>query len=103
MANPNPVASFKPGQSGNPNGRPKRDWTWSGVLEQAVQEQIESGGQIKEIVGKALVKECLKGNIQAIKELMNRMDGMPNQPTDLIIKEMPKPILGGESKSVPTK
>lgn len=76
--NSKPVASYKPGQSGNPNGRPKRDWTWSGVLEKAVQEEL-NGVALKDAVAKSLIKEALKGNVIAAKELMNRMDGMPQQ------------------------
>ena len=32
MANPNPLNQFKPGQTGNPKGRPKREWNWSGLI-----------------------------------------------------------------------
>ena len=74
---------FKPGQSGNPAGRPKRDWTWAGVLENAVEKAEESGKTVKEIVAESLVKEAIKGNVMAQKEIMNRMDGMPQQSTDI--------------------
>ena len=80
------MPKFKPGQSGNPNGAPKREWTWSGVLEKAVEEATTNGGQIKELVAKSLVKESLSGNVVAIKELMNRMDGMPDQNGDLKVE-----------------
>lgn len=84
MANPNPVHKFVKGESGNPKGRPKRDWTWSGVLENAVERINEdSGKSVKEEVADSLVREALKGNILAQKELMNRMDGMPSQPTEI--------------------
>lgn len=72
--------SFKPGESGNPNGRPKREWTWSGILEE-VGEQIEpkSGKKFKELVSKRLWLKAVNGDTVAIKEIMNRMDGMPKQ------------------------
>jgi hypothetical protein len=71
---------FKPGQSGNPNGRPKREWTWAGVIQDAVEQQEEDGTPIKSSVARSLVREAKRGNVMAIKELMNRMDGMPLQP-----------------------
>lgn len=75
---------FKPGQSGNPGGRPKKSWTWSGLLDE-VGEEIEpkSGKKFKELVSKRLWISCVNGNIPAIKELMNRMEGMPKQQTEL--------------------
>lgn len=75
--------SWKPGQSGNPKGAPKRTWTWAGELEKAVQELDKNGTPLKEHIAKALVRETLKGNMVAAKELMNRMDGMPKQDTQV--------------------
>lgn len=79
--------TWKPGQSGNPKGRPPKGWSWAELLEE-VGEQVEekSGKKFKELVSKRLWVECVNGNISAIKELMNRMDGMPIQ----------KNILGGD-------
>jgi len=74
------MTQFKPGQSGNPKGAPKREWTWAGVVQEAVEQLEEDGTPIKSSVVKALVREAKRGNILAIKELMNRMDGMPVQP-----------------------
>ena len=101
MANPKPSASWKKGQSGNPNGRPKREWTWNGVLQDAVEKSEKDGIPVKVHVAEALVQAAITGNIQAIKELMNRMDGMPQQPTDITSggKELPAPIYGGLSTS----
>jgi len=76
----NPANYFKPGQSGNPKGAPKRKWTWAGVVQEAVEQLEEDGTPIKSSVVKALIREAKRGNILAIKELMNRMDGMPIQP-----------------------
>lgn len=70
---------FRKGQSGNPGGRPKREWSWSGELAKAVEASAKDGKPIKYHVARSLVAEALKGNVMAQKELMNRMDGMPQQ------------------------
>lgn len=77
---------FKPGKSGNPNGRPKRDWTWSGLLEEAMEETDETGEPYKKIIARKLRALGIKGDTTAIKDLMNRMDGMPQQSTDVTSK-----------------
>lgn len=89
----NPANYFKPGQSGNPKGRPKRDWTVSGLIEQAMEEENETGVPYKKIVYKNLVKLAIEGDMVAIKEVNQRLDGMPKQTTDLNIKELPEPLL----------
>lgn len=80
--------SFKPGQSGNPNGRPPRDWSWKELLEQAAEEEIEMKNKLGAVTGKMKLKEVVtkklwsmaaKGDIQAVKEIFDRMDGKPEQ------------------------
>jgi len=99
MANPKPSASWKKGRSGNPLGRPKREWTWSSVLQEAVEKSKKDGIPVKVHVVESLIKTARAGNVYAIKELMNRMDGMPQQPTDITSggKPLPTPIYGGRS------
>lgn len=67
----------------NRSGAPKRDWTWAGLLETIAEEEkiTKSGSKMKwkEIVAKRLYHEAMNGNIHAIKEVMNRMDGLPDQ------------------------
>lgn len=81
------MARFKPGQSGNPKGAPKRDWTWSGVLQKAVEQSTKDKKgkkhKVKELVAQSLLNQVYKGNVLAIKALMERMDGYPMQSTDL--------------------
>ncbi len=79
----NPATQFKKGQSGNPKGRPPRDWTWSGLLEEAMEEQDETGESYKKIIVRKVRTLGTKGDMVAIKEMFNRMDGMPNQPTEI--------------------
>lgn len=83
---------FKPGQTGNPNGRPKKDWTWKDLLQEAAEEMMEvkkkdkNGNTVvtgrralKELVARKLLTAAAGGNIQAANVLMNRMEGMPKQ------------------------
>lgn len=74
--------SFKKGEVHNPTGRPKKEWTWSGLLEEAMEEQNESGEPYKKLIVRKLRALGLKGDMVAIKELFNRMDGMPQQPME---------------------
>ena len=79
----NPATQFKKGQSGNPKGAPKKAWTWAGTLRRLAEEEQASGTDLKDLMGKSLIKEGLKGNIPAIKEFGDRIDGKPLQPTDI--------------------
>lgn len=80
MSNPNPIPFKKTGADANPNGRPKREWTWSGLLEK-VGEEIEekSGKKFKDLVTKRLWVDAVNGSLGAQKEILNRMDGLPTQ------------------------
>lgn len=79
MSNPNPENQFKPGQSGNPGGRPKNEWTWSSLVREAMDEEGDNGQAIKKNVSRALVTKALTGDVQALREIGNRLDGMPKQ------------------------
>ncbi len=67
---------FQKGQSGNPNGRPKLT-----KLTEALREQLAeampgaSESTIAEEVARALIREALIGNIGAIKEVFDRVEG----------------------------
>lgn len=76
---------FKPGQSGNPAGRPK-----SKPFREAIQRALEEAGDDKaslQAVATALVGKALMGDVPAIKELADRMDGKVAQA-----------IIGGEEE-----
>jgi len=80
---PKVSTSYKPGQSGNPHGRPRRNWTWASVLQAAVQKKTKSGKTVKQLIAESLVAEAEKGNVQAHKAIMDRMDGLPKQDIDV--------------------
>lgn len=82
VANRDANGKFLPGTTGNPHGRPPRDWTWAGLIEKyADKEQETKRGKFRwrELVIKRLFAEAGNGNMQAIREIMDRMDGKPTQ------------------------
>ena len=93
---PKEDTQFKPGQSGNPNGRPPKAWTMSTLIEEALEEvEEQSGKPFKHLVAKRLAKMAVSGDIQAIKEINDRIDGRPKQAIDHTTngKDLPTPIL----------
>jgi len=71
--------SFKKGEIHNPNGRPKKEWTWAGLLRSAMEKNNLDGESIKEEVASVLVAKAMDGDVPALKELGNRLDGLPKQ------------------------
>ena len=77
---------WKPGQSGNPKGRPKKEK----LLEPLIRELLESkrrgdkeGRLWKMIVAEELLRQFTKGNPAAIKEVLNRIDGPVKQALEI--------------------
>jgi hypothetical protein len=83
----NPETQFKPGQSGNPNGRPKKGDSWADILNEAMDELIESEDfqnkvSCKKAIAKVLAKRALKGDVKAIETIMERQEGKAKQTVD---------------------
>lgn len=79
--NPNPKPRFKPGQSGNPKGRPR---TPEGLRE-ALTELFTSEHQGKpalEAILYKLLEKAIKGDIRAAEALLDRAYGKPRQAID---------------------
>jgi hypothetical protein len=93
MANPNPTASWSKGQSGNPNGRPK------GVsLNELLLEALEGEHRTYKVDPKTKKKKLVKtkyailvvkrlldkaisdGDMKALKEIFDRVEGKSVQP-----------------------
>src|SRR5262245_38389815 len=77
-------ACFKPGQSGNPNGRPK-----GSSLNRLIKDKLDEANRKKltssngEVVAETLVAKATKGNLEAIKIVLDRVEGKPRQRIDL--------------------
>lgn len=109
MANPNPdrrnLRPWKPGQSGNPNGRPK---SLTSILRDLMDRQNPAGLTAAEAFVQACIIHAANGNAAYAKEIWARMDGLlaPAEPErdvgyaeiDLDAPDVePRPDEGGES------
>lgn len=79
---PKVSTSYKPGQSGNPKGRPPKEWTWSGLLKEMMEQTEADGEPVKAKIARALKLKAYEGDVVAIKEIGNRIDGMPKQAVE---------------------
>lgn len=71
---------FLPGQSGNPNGRPKGRSITSRLRDILEREEINGkplrdGKQVADLVAEALIKGARRGDIRHLQELLNRVEG----------------------------
>jgi len=62
---------FEPGQSGNPNGRPKG----TGLSDRLREIIDKNDGEIADALVKAAVKAALKGDFRFWQEIINRVEG----------------------------
>ncbi len=75
---------FPKGQTGNPNGRPKLTKLTEALREQLAEEMPNAPERtIAEAISRALIREALKGNVQAAREIADRTEGKPTQKLDL--------------------
>lgn len=70
---------FQKGQSGNPAGRPVAGKAFADMLRVAVNEAHGDGGTKLRALADRLVAEALAGNVQAIREIADRLDGKATQ------------------------
>lgn len=75
--------TFKPGQSGNPGGRSRFEKPWSEALKREVAKftKDDEGARITKInlLARKCVAAAIAGDSAAIKEIGNRLDGLPAQ------------------------
>lgn len=86
-----PNGQFPPGKSGNPKGKPKGSLAFKTALEKwayknAGKLKLEDGTEevvtAIELITHKLMDMAMKGDIQAIKEVSDRMDGKAKQSID---------------------
>jgi len=79
---------FKKGQSGNPNGRPTKEYTISDLLRAKLEEEVEvfdkatrKKSKIKnsDLVVDRILGAVRKGEKWAIEMLLDRIEGKPQQ------------------------
>jgi hypothetical protein len=67
--------AWAPGQSGNPNGAPKRAKLWREAIDRAIKRREHSDPQALEKLADKLLAAVDMGDIGAMKELGDRIDG----------------------------
>lgn len=82
---------FKKGQSGNPNGRPKK-LPQLDVLLDSVLGESKDGVTAAEAILKALRAKATKGDVRAAEMLLERAYGKPKQSIDHTTGGNPFPI-----------
>lgn len=78
--------SWKSGQSGNPFGAPKKEETWRSIITNELDRiEVLPDGNItaKELIARTLVTAAINGDIRAIKEIGDRIDGRPTQAQEI--------------------
>ena len=72
---------WKPGQSGNPGGRPKGESLTAGLRRRL--EAEHRGRTLAEAVIEALVRGAVQGKPQHIKEVLDRVEGKVTDKLDV--------------------
>jgi len=101
---------WKPGESGNPNGRPKKGEAWADVANELLNSKeiditmkmadgkvkrlsLESDKSFRHAVIVGMIKEAMKGNVQAAKELADRTEGKSKERREVTNKVEPIKIM----------
>ncbi len=75
---------FKKGETGNKNGRPRLTKLTDALREQLAEEMPNAPERtVAETIARALIREAVSGNVQAIREIGDRTEGKPKQSLDL--------------------
>jgi hypothetical protein len=69
---------FKPGQSGNPNGRPKKIPALDKLLSDVLGSVENEESEMKAVIN-ALIVRAKKGDVRAAEVLLDRAYGKPKQ------------------------
>ncbi len=91
MPNPENIVphKFKKGETGNPNGRPRKLPSIDKLLVEVLGDEYDENSQAKAIL-KALVTKAKKGDTRAAEILLDRGFGKPKQSLDLNLPQIVK-------------
>lgn len=78
---------WKPGQSGNPKGRPKRKRI-TDALAEFLDAVDPNGITAAQKIAVAMIMQAMKGDIQHAKEILNRTEGAVKQSVDVLFGDM---------------
>jgi hypothetical protein len=76
------LTQWKPGVSGNPKGRPKRE-PLIDALKDVMSVRLEAGRTVAEAIAARWAEVALAGDRQAIKDIAERLHGKPTQHVEL--------------------
>jgi hypothetical protein len=68
---------FTPGKSGNPAGKAR-----SSLLTDVVRRQLSDSDDL-EAIATALIGKAKKGDLEAVKIILDRLEGRPKQPLEM--------------------
>jgi hypothetical protein len=75
--------TWQPGQTGNPLGQPKTLKPWREAINRAIKRREESDPLALEKLADKLLSKVAEGDVSAIKEFGDRIDGKPQQAVEL--------------------
>jgi len=89
--NPEKIKPFcwKPGQSGNPGGRPRTRFLVEAIRRIAAEPNDASGRTKAEALAERLWKIAFKGSLAAMREIMDRAEGKPEQSINVTQLQAP--------------
>ena len=75
------MALFKPGESGNPGGRPKKAYSLTAMLRDAGEKVIDeaTGLTRAQALAETMWKQAEDGDRQMAQYIVDRMDGKPKE------------------------
>jgi len=108
---PKEDTQFKKGQSGNPKGRPKGSISYTDALKRVLAAEkmsveltvngkkkhidvVSNGKNFYDGIAVVQIMEALKGNMQAIKDISDRVEGKPMQKVETKdVSQKPREII----------
>lgn len=83
---------FKPGVSGNRNGRPKKGNTMTDIVRELLEQDYQDKKTHKQALAEKILELSLAGDMRAIRLLWSYMDGLPSQTIETNPMDVPNSI-----------